>query len=274
MDTYARVMNILGSEADWASNDIVILEGEIAFAVVPGSGILGKVGDGVSLWSELSYTVGMAAIPLSGTVDPVTGIVQFSSTALGKTVNVGIVEGGGVDDFEIKTGGVNIATSNVAITVNGISWTFTNAGFVEGPDSTYVSPANDLAFANMKYVDAAVAGAVGSSYLPLTGNAGGTQFTGLIEFYSAVPDKQFSMGIIDGLGIDNFALGGIGTNAVNCSFAVIMNGYEYWFMNTGRLVMPDITYTGADDLAAANKKFVDALRQDCINAGLAIPAVV
>ena len=60
-DIYARVMNIYGSEADWSSNDIVLLQGEIGFANVGGI-ILGKVGDGVSAWSALEYTLGTAAI--------------------------------------------------------------------------------------------------------------------------------------------------------------------------------------------------------------------
>ena len=272
-DTYARVMNILGSEADWASNDIVILAGEIAFATVGGN-VLGKIGDGTSLWSELEYSVGMAAIPLSGTTDPVTGIIDFSSTALGKTVDIGMVEGGGVDDFQIATGGTNVSTSNVVITVNSITWKFTNSGRIAGPDITYASPADDLVMANKKYVDAAVSGGVSATYIPLVGNLGGDPVTGFIKHYDVGIDKQFQYGILNGFGVDNFVVTGAGTNAANCSMLIAMNSYNYWFMNTGRLILPTITYTSADDNAAATKAFVDALRQDCINAGLAIPAVV
>ena len=52
-ESFARVKCIFGSEADWVANDIVLLAGEIAFADVSGD-ILGKVGDGTSLWSELA----------------------------------------------------------------------------------------------------------------------------------------------------------------------------------------------------------------------------
>ena len=270
-DIFARTMNILGSEADWASNDIVILQGEIAFADVGGV-ILGKVGDGVSTWSQLDYTIGTAAIPLAGTEAgmPVTGTITYNNATLDKTFTVGIEEGFSVDDFLIAASGANIATSNVWVSVNGNNWKFQNDGRLTGPDITY-GAGDDLAMANRKYVDSAVAGGLSTDYIPLVGT-GVNPVTGQVSYYNANIDKEYQMGVVEGFGYDELVIQGTGTNVANCSIVLVSNGYVSKFENNGRLFLPAITYGAGDAQAAATKAFVDQLRQDCIDAGVAISA--
>ena len=53
-DTFARYRNIVGSPADWASNDLVIGLGEMAVEI-DGSLVQFKIGDGILTYSQLDY---------------------------------------------------------------------------------------------------------------------------------------------------------------------------------------------------------------------------
>ena len=276
-DSFARVKHIYGSEADFQNNDIVLLAGEIAFTDVNGI-ILGKVGDGTSLWSELDYTLGAASIPLTGTVDgqPVTGTIHFEDIALGKTFSIGIENGFGVDNLVIQStaDGINQDAAQLWIKMSDVVWNFDNTGKVYGPDTLYTAE-HDLALVNKLYVDTAIAGGISATYVPLAGNIGtGEPVTGRIEFYNAVLDKEYNIGIVDGFGLDESVISRGGDNVVECSVIIQSNSYLFKFEKNGRLFIPDITYGVGDETAAANKKYVDAavavLRADLIAAGVSI----
>lgn len=51
---FRRIQNLRGTTADWASNDIVLLLGEIGLEDT-GTSWRGKVGNGTALWSALPY---------------------------------------------------------------------------------------------------------------------------------------------------------------------------------------------------------------------------
>lgn len=270
---YYRMLQLIGTPADWSANDIVIGSGEIAFQNDAGV-ITGKIGNGVDVFSALPFSISGASIPLAGTTvdEPVTGMIVHEQTAVNKEFAVGIKEGSGVDDFIIEATGANVVGSNVWISINSNDWIFQNDGFITAPDVTY-TVAQDLTLANKKYVDAAVAGGVSGDFIPLAGT-GVQPVTGIIGFENVTVDKEYNFGIFDTLGFEDLILSSTGTNSINCNFGIIMNSYSWLFNNDGRLVMPDIVYGTTDSLVAANKKFVDQLRQDCIDAGVAIPPVV
>ena len=54
----ARMRQIIGTTADWAANDIVILQGEIALELRLDGFVWGKVGDGINTYSTLEYAIG------------------------------------------------------------------------------------------------------------------------------------------------------------------------------------------------------------------------
>lgn len=276
-ESFARVKCIFGSEADWAANDIVLLAGEIAFADVGGD-ILGKVGDGTSLWSELAYSIGSGNIPLAGTVagSEVTGTIHFDDIALGKTYSIGIENGNSVDNFIIRStpDGINEATAEVWISASDLTWKFANDGKLTAPDVLFEA-GDDLVLVNKGYVDSAVAGGVSADYIPLSGNLdAGAPVSGLIEHYNATLDQEYVFGIVEGLGVDGFAVSSSGSNLLDCTFTVIINGYQTKFDNAGRVQLPVITYGAGDEQAAASKAYVDsvivALRADLVAAGVSI----
>jgi hypothetical protein len=274
-DTFARVKHIYGTEADWAANDIVLLAGEIGFADVSGV-ILGKIGDGTSLFSELEYTLGTAAIPLAGTTPGynVTGPVTWENASIGREFTIEIEEGNGIDNLVISaSGGINASTASIYVETNGLSWQFSPDGKLFAPDILFTET-DGLALVNKDYVDNTIAGGISSTYVPLIGNLGGDPVTGRIEFYNATLDLEYNMGIIEGFGFDSFVITGAGTNVVDAEIVIQVNSYLYKFEKNGRLFIPDITYGAGDATAAATKAFVDQLRQDCIDAGLVIPAPV
>ena len=259
MNEFYRMNQLIGSVADYAANDLVLGSGEIALAIQEGGEILGKIGDGSSKFSELEYVIGTSAIPLAGTEagKPVTGIVTYANATINKEFTIGIVEGLGIDDFVIGASGGNVAQSNIWVTIDSHNWTFRPDGRLVGPDVVY-GAFDGLTYANKDYVDLAVSGGVSADYVPLAGT-NGVPVTGTIEWYNATVDKDYALGIVSGFGVDNLLLSASdATNKINCSFWIDMNDYIWKFENTGRLRMPDITYGVGDDLAAANKKYVDS----------------
>ena len=276
-DSFARVKHIYGSEADFQNNDIVLLAGEIAFTDVNGI-ILGKVGDGTSLWSALEYTLGAASVPLTGTIpgQPVTGSIHFEDSALGKTFSIGIEQGFGVDNLVIMStaDGINQDAAQLWIRMSDVIWTFDNTGKITAPDVLF-DAGDDLKLVNKLYVDTAVAGGVSATYIPLVGNVDqGQPVTGVIEHYNVLLDQEYYIGVIEGLGVDGFAIGGKGTNSVDCTITLISNGWQTKFNNDGRVILPTITYGVGDEQAAASKAYVDSviatLRADLVAAGVSI----
>ena len=76
----ARMRQIIGTTADWAANDIVILQGEIALEVRDDGFIWGKVGDGVSTYSTLDYSLGVNAGVDRTTDQTIEGVKTFSES--------------------------------------------------------------------------------------------------------------------------------------------------------------------------------------------------
>ena len=75
-DTFARQKQLIGSTADWATNDLVIGDGEFALEAATG-GIKIKVGNGTDLFSSLPYVSGSGSGsgrgPVTGAYVPLSG---------------------------------------------------------------------------------------------------------------------------------------------------------------------------------------------------------
>ncbi len=56
VDTYARQLQLVGNSADWAANDLVLHAGELGLEL-DGGVYRGKVGDGVTAFSNLPYAI-------------------------------------------------------------------------------------------------------------------------------------------------------------------------------------------------------------------------
>jgi len=76
----ARMEQIIGTTADWAANDIVLGSGEIGFEVLVSGLVQGKVGDGVTTYSVLPYTIG-AGVDLT-TDQTIGGTKTFTESVL------------------------------------------------------------------------------------------------------------------------------------------------------------------------------------------------
>lgn len=270
--TLSRMYQLIGSAADWAANDIVLGNGEIGFSIQVGGEIWGKIGDGVSTFSALEYVLGNPGIPLSGTEvgKPVTAPIEFDDGVFFRNFTVG--QDAVTGDLTIEATGADEANSSLHISINSVVWSFAPDGKLTAP-GVVLDPGDTEVLVTKDYVDTLVLGGISSDFIPLVGT-GASPVTGIIGFNNATLEKDYNFGILEGFSVDNLLLTSTGVNFDTCSFVINMNDYLWWFMNTGRLIMPDITYASGDSLAAANKKFVDELRQDCIDAGLAIPAVV
>jgi hypothetical protein len=77
---FARMGQLLATTADWAANDIVLIDGEIGFELRTDGVVVGKVGDGVSTYSLLNYTIG-GGVDLT-TDQIVAGSKTFQDTIL------------------------------------------------------------------------------------------------------------------------------------------------------------------------------------------------
>ena len=63
-----KVKHLRGTDAEWAENDIVVDEGEIALSVGPHGSYRMKIGDGVKKFSELYTFSGEVRKPVENTV--------------------------------------------------------------------------------------------------------------------------------------------------------------------------------------------------------------
>ena len=269
---YYRMQQLVGTAADWSANDVVLANGEIAFQ--NDSGVLrGKIGNGSDAFSALPFVIEGANIPLAGTTDPVTGLIEFDDGIYFRNFTLGQDPADG--NLTFLATGSDAANSSMVVSINTAVWSFDPTGHLVAPNVVY-EPTDNAALTTKDYVDGVVAGGLSSSYIPLAGTT--DPITGFIEWDDTTLDKQYNLGILNGAGVDNLILSSINANAISCSFVVNMNNYFYTFANTGRLLIPDITYGVDDDLAAANKKYVDAqavtrldaLRAELISLGVAV----
>ena len=80
-----RIRQKYDSEANWKSKNPILLDGELAFSRDKNNKY--KVGDGVSKWSDLSYSIDdVLAAYLAKTGGTITGDVTFDSTLYSKNV--------------------------------------------------------------------------------------------------------------------------------------------------------------------------------------------
>ena len=82
------IRHIRGTEAEWAANDVVIPEGEIALLKTRGGKIKAKIGDGYSKFSELSSIDGDAIRPTKNTISPAHGKLYRLGTVTDLTVSL------------------------------------------------------------------------------------------------------------------------------------------------------------------------------------------
>jgi hypothetical protein len=76
----ARMAQIYGTTADWAANDIVLLNGEMALELRTGGDVWAKVGDGVSTYSTLPWMVG-ENVTTNG-AQTINGVKTFTDTVI------------------------------------------------------------------------------------------------------------------------------------------------------------------------------------------------
>jgi hypothetical protein len=76
----ARMQQLIGTSADWQADDIILQSGEIGFEVLISGLITGKVGDGVTTYSLLDYTLG-AGVDLT-TDQTIGGVKTFIDNIL------------------------------------------------------------------------------------------------------------------------------------------------------------------------------------------------
>ena len=97
----------------------------------------------------------------------------------------------------------------------------------------------------------------GNAYIPLAGNpppAG--PVTGLIYFENVSIDKEFVLGIQEGL-VDDFIISAQGDNVANASIYLNVDLSSWQFQASGEVLMPDVDYSTFSDLAAVTKEYVD-----------------
>jgi hypothetical protein len=76
----ARMAQIYGTTADWAANDIVLLEGEMGLELRTDGKVWSKVGDGSTTYSLLPWMVGDYVL-IAGS-QTIVGVKTFASTIL------------------------------------------------------------------------------------------------------------------------------------------------------------------------------------------------
>lgn len=89
---YRRQQQLRGTEAQWASNDVVVLAGEIALQTGPGTGqARAKIGDGASAFSALPWVFETDALARQSIADVTAVTVTLDSrvTALENTLSAG-----------------------------------------------------------------------------------------------------------------------------------------------------------------------------------------
>ena len=146
-DEFKRVRSLIGSAADFASNDIVIGLGEMALEVDGTGKVFAKVGDGIQTFSQLGYAFTANDIPLAGTNvgDPVTGPIEFEAATTNGPVRLLQVNNflGGPDDAMIwdATGASDTSfVFRMVDSTNGAtnSFSFTAQGYLIIPSESAV----------------------------------------------------------------------------------------------------------------------------------------
>jgi hypothetical protein len=156
---------IVGTTADWAANNIVLLNGEVGAEVVSGTETRLKVGNGTATWSALPYASGPtntinaatqsaldAKLALSG--GTMTGLLVLSGDAV---ADLGAVTKQQLDDVEDTL--TTSITGKLA----------TSGGTLTGFLTLHADPTSALHAASKQYVDSAAGSKVAKSGDTLTG---------------------------------------------------------------------------------------------------------
>jgi hypothetical protein len=164
-DTFARMRGIIGTTADWAANNIVLLNGELGAEFVSGTETRLKVGNGTATWSALPYASGPtntinaatqtaldAKLALAG--GTMTGLLVLSGDAV---ADLGAVTKQQLDNVE------DTLTTSIAGKLNASGGTLT--GFL----TANADPTSALHVATKQYVDTADGTKVAKAGDTLTG---------------------------------------------------------------------------------------------------------
>ncbi len=153
-----RMQSMRGTSADFAANDIVLLDGELAIEFLPSGDAAGKVGDGVQTFSQLPYSFGIDDfVPLTGTTatEPVTGPIEFESALNGLNWQVGILDG--ITNSMSISAEANAQADSLYITFGAVTFEFNGTTQeLTLPDIDY-SAASGLAVVTKQYVDDLIA---------------------------------------------------------------------------------------------------------------------
>ena len=85
---HKSIRHLRGTESEWAANDIVIPDGEIALLKTPTGRIKAKIGDGISRFSELSSLDGDALRTGDDTLDMKHGKLYRLGTVSGISIKL------------------------------------------------------------------------------------------------------------------------------------------------------------------------------------------
>lgn len=218
---------------------------EIGFNLVIGAGVSGDV-----------------YVPLSGTVinKPITGTHQHRST--GQDWRVGVTTTP-LPGYYIIDQDPDIA--NVfGVKVNGMTTLINGKGEVL-VDTVYSGSTPSNALVTKGWVTSAIAaagggGGGGAGYVPLAGTAVGYPITGPLTFENSDLGLEWVFGILPGVTDEMTIAPGSG----NSDTFVLATGSsvtsQWWaFGANGQVIIPDIDYSAANDLALVSKAYVDTV---------------
>lgn len=150
-DTAARMRQLIGTTAAWASNNIVLGNGEIGIEVVTSSDVRLKVGNGTSTWSVLPY-----ASASSETINAATQSALDAKVALaGGTMTGLLILSGDPSSALGATTKQYVDAINSALTTSINGKLSTSGGTLTGALTLPGAPSSSLHAATKDYVDAA-----------------------------------------------------------------------------------------------------------------------
>jgi hypothetical protein len=143
---YRRIQLLRGSEADWATNNIVLLLGEAGIQIEP-SGSRAKIGDGVTPWSDLPWAFEVDASARSDIVN-----IQGSLDDHDNRLAVVEAYGATISDLQTAVDANTTAISNL----EGASYAGNNEGDLLAWDgATFISTSFTLVAGSLPFWNAA-----------------------------------------------------------------------------------------------------------------------
>ena len=155
-DIFARMRGLIGTTADWAANNIVLLNGEVGAEVVSGTETRLKVGNGTSTWSALPYASGPTNIINAATQ---TALDAKLALAGGTMTGLLILSGDAVNDLGAVTK-QRLDDVEDTLTTSISGKLATTGGTLTGFLTAHADPTSALHMATKQYVDAGDGGEV------------------------------------------------------------------------------------------------------------------